>query len=151
MTNQSSKTALYAGSFHPFTVGHQDIAERALLLCDKLIIGIGVNPDKDTSHAEEDAAAIRRVMQSHANVEVMVYSGLTVDFAREQGVDFLVRGVRSVIDFEQEKTLADINRRLSGIETVLLTAKPELSYISSSMVRELEQHNVPISEFLAEH
>lgn len=147
---QRYKTALYAGTFNPFTVGHRDIALRALRLCDRLVIGIGRNIAKDASdRSEARADAIRRAMADCPQVEVAVYTGLTAEFARECGASFLVRGVRSVADFEAERNLADVNREISGLDTVLLTANPRHSFVSSSMVRELEANGFDASRWKA--
>ncbi len=141
-----SRVAMFAGSFNPFTIGHASIVERALPLFDKIIIAIGENIDKPGASGAKDA--IQALYAVESRVEVITYTGLTVDAAREHGCQFLLRGVRSVKDFEAEMTLADINRRLSGIETVLLPTLPELSYVSSSMVRELAHHGHDISTYI---
>lgn len=142
------KTALFAGSFNPFTLGHKSIADRTLKFCDRLVIGFGTNPDKHDSDVVARIADVKRIYADDQRVSVVQYVGLTVDFARECGADFMVRGVRSVADFEFERNLADINLRISGIETLLLTALPELSYVSSSMVRELKANGVDVSPYL---
>lgn len=143
------RTALYPGSFRPFTTGHRDIAVRALRLCDRLVIGVGHNPAKDCDDAEVRAEAIRQALADFPQVEVRVYEGLTADFARECGADFLVRGIRSVSDFDAERTLAEVNLKVGGIDTVLLCADPALSYVSASMVRELESFGYDASRFKA--
>lgn len=137
---------MFAGSFNPFTIGHASIVERALPLLDKIIIAIGENIDKPG--AAGTVAAIQELYASEPRVEVITYSSLTVDAARKLGCQFLLRGVRSVKDFEAEMTLADINRRLAGIETILLPTLPELSYVSSSMVRELAHHGHDVSTYI---
>jgi pantetheine-phosphate adenylyltransferase len=98
--------------------------------------------------AEERIRAIANLYQDEPRIEVKPYYGLAVDFAREEGACFIVKGVRSVKDFEYEREQADINRQLSGIETILLFAEPQFSSISSSMVRELQHFGVNVSEFL---
>lgn len=145
---QRYRKALFAGSFRPFTIGHKSIVERTLKLCDSLIIGVGCNPDKPAEDINRRVDDIREIFAGDPRVEVEAYSGLTVDYARRQGVGFMVRGVRSVSDFEYERNLAEVNLRISGIETVLLTALPELSFVSSSTVRELEANGYDVSEFL---
>ncbi len=137
---------MFAGSFNPFTIGHASIVERALPMFDKIIIALGENIDKPG--ASGTLASIQALYADEPRVEVITYSGLTVDAAREHGCQFLLRGVRSVKDFEAEMTLADINRRLAGIETILLPTLPELSYVSSSMVRELDHHGHDISTYI---
>ena len=141
--------ALITGSFDPFTIGHDDIVRRTLLLFDSVLIGVGVNERKTYRQStEERIDAISRIYADEPRVEVKSYSDLTVDFARREGVDVIVKGVRGIKDFEYEREQADINRRLSGIETLLLFADPSLASISSSMVRELEHFGHDISDFL---
>lgn len=132
------KTGIFVGSFDPFTIGHLSIVRRALPLFDKLVIGVGVNERKTYQHTtEERIAAITRLFADEPAVEVRSYSGLTVDFAHSVEAGFIVKGVRSMKDFEYEREQADINREIGGVETVLLFAEPQLAHISSSMVREL--------------
>ena len=132
------KTGIFVGSFDPFTIGHLSIVRRALPLFDKLVIGVGVNERKTYQHTtEERIAAISRLFADEPAVEVRSYSGLTVDFAHSVEAGFIVKGVRSMKDFEYEREQADINREIGGVETVLLFAEPQLAHISSSMVREL--------------
>lgn len=149
MTSPALTTALYAGSFDPFTIGHADIVERALRLFSRVIVGIGVSPDKTpTEGARERARAIAALYAAEPRVEVKVYNTLTTEFAAAEVATCLVRGVRDVADFEKERTLADINRRLTGIETLILLARPELGCVSSSAVRELKRFGADASAFL---
>lgn len=144
------RVALFAGSFNPFTRGHASVVERALPLFDRIIIAVGVNAAKeaDEAAAAARADAIRRLYEGR-NVEVISYSGeLTVDVAARTGARWLLRGVRSVKDFEYERDLADINRKLSGIETVLLYSLPEHAAISSSVVRELQSYGRDVADML---
>ena len=147
-TDTAARVALFPGSFRPFTRGHADIVERGLALFDRIIIAIGVNAAKPLDAPEAAAEAIRRLYSSEPRVEVAIYSRLTVDFARQCGAGFLLRGVRSVKDFEYERDLADINRQLSGLESVILFSRPELSAISSSVVRELAAYGHDTTPFL---
>ena len=141
--------AIFTGSFDPFTVGHDDILRRALPLFSRVVIGVGVNERKQYMlSAEERCAAIRRIYASEPKVEVKTYSDLTVDFARREGAAYIIKGVRSVKDFEYEREQADINRQLSGVETLLLYADPQLSSVSSSMVRELIHFGQDVSRYL---
>ncbi len=141
--------ALFAGSFDPFTIGHKDIIDRSLPLFDRIIIGIGYNVSKNYMYTSEEIAAnIRRIFAYEPKIEVKIYNGLTVDFARQESVDCFLRSVRSIRDFEYERDLAEINRRLSGIETIFMFSSPELSHISSSMVRELIGYGKDVSAFL---
>lgn len=144
------KTALFPGSFDPFTRGHQSIVDRTVAsIADRVVIAIGVNYNKNNMYTlEERIAAIKQVYKDNPNVEVVSYQGLTTDFAQQIGADFIVRGVRSVKDFEFERDIAEVNRRLSGIETILLFTEPDLSHISSSIVRELKNYNKDISDYL---
>lgn len=143
------RVALFPGSFNPFTRGHASVVERGLALFDRIVVAVGVNPSKTSAETvEERLQTIRRVYAGQPRVSVVAYEGLTVDATREAGADFILRGVRSVRDFEYERDMADINRRLSGVETVLLYSLPELEAVSSSVVRELEHFGADISEFL---
>lgn len=143
------RTAVFPGSFDPFTVGHKDIADRALRIFDRLVIAIGYNIQKTTSDSIADRVkAIKDVYAGEPRVTVEAYTGLTVDFARLHGAGFIVRGLREVKDFEYERNLADTNAAISDIETVFLTARPELGFVSSSMVRELTAHGYDASRFI---
>lgn len=143
------KTGLFAGSFDPFTIGHASIVRRALPLFDRLVIGVGVNEQKRYSQtAAQRVEAIRRLYDGDSRIEVMQYSCLTADFAHDIGAAFIVKGVRNVRDFEAERDQADINRRLTGVETLLLCAEPGLDSVSSSVVRELRSFGKDTDEFL---
>lgn len=143
------KTALFAGSFDPFTLGHKSIADRGLEIFDRLVIGVGVNPSKQVwLPVEERLERIRRVYASDPRVEVISFTGLTAEAARAYGARFLLRGVRSVADFEFERQLADINRNISGLESVLIYALPEYASLSSSAVRELASYSVDIAPYI---
>lgn len=142
-------TAIFTGSFDPYTIGHDDILRRALPLFSHIVIGVGVNERKQYMlTAEERCAAIRRIYESEAKVEVKAYCDLTVDFARREHASYIIKGVRSVKDFEYEREQADINRQLSGIDTILLFSLPQYSSISSSMVRELIHFGQDVSCYL---
>ena len=144
------RTGIFVGSFNPFTVGHDSIVRRALPLFDRLVIGVvGDNVRKpDMPSAEERMQVIRDLYADEKRIEVKPYFGLTMDFAKAEGAQFIVKGVRSVSDFEYEQWQADINRRLGGIETILLYSEPELASVSSSALRDLAHFGVDISEFL---
>lgn len=142
------KTGVFVGSFNPFTIGHESIVRRSLALFDKLVIGVGVNTAKEDNEGESRVGQIARLYANEPRVEVRSYTDLTVEFARREGAQFIVKGVRSVKDFEYEREQADINRRLSGLETVLLFAEPGMEAVSSSLVRELQRFGRDVSEFL---
>lgn len=144
------KTGVFVGSFDPFTVGHDSIVTRALGLFDRLVIGVvGDQVHKpDMAPATERMKAIQELYADEARIEVKPYYGLAVDFAREQGAQYIIKGVRSVKDFEYEREQADINRQISGIETVLLFAEPRYASVSSSVVRELRHFGRNVDEFL---
>ncbi len=142
--------AFFAGSFDPFTIGHRSIVERSLKLFSKVVIGIGYNEHKQGEWSvKHRLKAIRDLYSDNPDVEVMSYNGLTVDAARECGADVLVRGVRGNVDFEYERNLADTNLEISELETVFMISKPELSFISSSMIRELLHNGYDISKYVA--
>lgn len=133
------KTAVFAGTFNPFTIGHQSVVERALAIFDKVIIAIGHNVNKPADPSlVKRVEAISKVFEGNEAVEVTTYGGLTADFVRESGATAILRGIRSVTDFEYERNLADVNKKILGVETVFLVADPEYSFISSSVVRELQ-------------
>ena len=144
------KSGVFVGSFDPFTIGHDSIVTRALGLFDRLVIGVvGDHVHKpDMAPATERMKAIQELYADEARIEVKPYYGLAVDFAREQGAQYIIKGVRSVKDFEYEREQADINRQISGIETVLLFAEPRYASVSSSVVRELRHFGRNVDEFL---
>ena len=144
------KTGIFVGTFDPFTIGHNSIVRRALPLFDRLVIGVvGDNVNKPNMRpVEERIKSITELYQDQPAIEVKPYFGLAMDFARSEGAQFIVKGVRSVTDFEYEQWQADFNRRLGGIETILLYTEPELASVSSSALRELSHFGVDVSEFL---
>ena len=145
------KRAIFPGTFDPFTLGHHSIVKRTLTFMDEVIVGIGINEGKHCLiPVEKRVEMIRQLYADEPRVKVMAYSGLTVDFAQEQKARVIVRGIRSVKDFEYEEGIADINKKLSGIETIFLFTEPELSSVSSSVVRELLHYGKDVSMFLPE-
>ncbi|MDD2961650.1 MAG: pantetheine-phosphate adenylyltransferase [Muribaculaceae bacterium] len=143
------RIAIFPGSFDPYTIGHHSIIERALPLFDKIIIAIGINGAKNSMFTPQQRIdSIRQLYASEPRIEVASYSGLTVEYAKTQNANFILRGVRMIQDFEYEKNLAEVNRSLTGIETVLLYTLPEHSHISSSIVRELLSFNHDVSNLL---
>jgi len=148
-TEQTDRTALFPGSFDPFTIGHKSLVDRALPLFDRIVIAVGENSGKSAaSSSEARVEAIKKLYRQEPKITVTAYSGLTVDVCRRVGARWMLRGVRTLADFEYEKNLADINRHISGIETVLLYTLPEYAHISSSMVRELAHFGYNIDPFL---
>ena len=143
------KTAIFPGTFDPFTVGHASIVERGLPLFDRIVIGVGVNDNKRTLYTNEQR--VRNIQEMYANeprIKVVAYDDLTVDLAKREGAEFILRGIRSVKDFEYERDIAAMNERLSGVETVLLFTEPQYMSISSSVVRELLRFGKDVTEFL---
>lgn len=144
------KTALFPGSFDPFTRGHQSIVNRTVAsIADRVIIAIGVNYNKKyTESVEVRIEKLKQLYADNPNVEIISYEGLTTDCAASVGADFIVRGIRCVKDFEYERDIAEVNRRLTGIETVFLFTEPELAHISSTIARELKSYNKDITDYL---
>lgn len=146
------RKGIFVGTFNPFTVGHDSIVRRALPLFDRLVVGVvGDHVQKPgLPPATERVEAIARLYAGDPRVEVKPYYGLAVDFARHEGARFIVKGVRSVKDFEYEREQADVNRLITGgrVETILLYAEPQLSSISSTMVRELQHFGQDITAYL---
>lgn len=143
------RTGIFVGSFDPFTIGHKSVVDRVLPLFDRVVIGVGVNEHKQYMlTTDERVAAIRQLYAGDGRVVVESYSDLTVDFAQRHGAQFVVKGVRNVRDFEYERDQADINRRLTGLETLLIYAEPGLDSVSSSVVRELNHFGKDTSMFV---
>lgn len=143
------RIAIFPGSFDPFTIGHASIVRRGLEMFDKIVIGVGYNANKRSFLSpEERVAAIEKVYASESRVKVVAYDNLTADLARREQARFVLRGIRSVKDFEYERDIAGINHRLSGVETVLLFTEPHYADISSTIVRELLAFGKDVSEFL---
>jgi pantetheine-phosphate adenylyltransferase len=140
---------LFVGSFDPFTIGHASVVRRVLPLFDEVVIGVGHNISKNSIQTpEERVSDIRRLYADEKKIRVVEYDGLTVDLARQVGAAFLIKGVRSVKDFEYERDQADINRMLTGIETILIMSEPHLAAVSSSLVRELKALGKDITPFV---
>lgn len=136
------KRALFPGSFDPLTLGHYDIINRGVTLFDEVIVAIGINSSKKYMFTlEERKNFIEEAFKDEPKVKVATYKGLTVDFCKELGVKFILRGLRNPADFEFEKAIAHTNRDLAPIETVFLLTAADTSYISSSIVREVILNN----------
>ena len=143
------KTAIFPGSFDPFTIGHDALVRRALDIVDELYIAIGINTGKRTMFTlEERMGRIAALYKDEPRIHVVSYEGLTTDFAQSIGAEFIIRGIRNTIDFEYERNIADINRMLTGIDTILLVSDLKYATISSSMVRELAHFGKDISAYL---
>ena len=145
-------TAAYSGTFDPVTFGHTDIIHRAARMFPRLIVAVGLNPGKQPRFSlEERVELVRDATRDLANVEVQGFAGLVVDFARSNGVSVLVRGVRTVGDFDYEKQMAVMNRDLyPGLDTVMLAPSPEYAHLSSSLVRELAALGAPVEKLVPE-
>ncbi len=150
LTDKKENIGIYAGSFDPVTLGHLDIVVRASRVVDRLIIGVLNNQSKVPKFTvEERVDMLRRVIKDIPNVEVQSFSGLTVDFAREQGAKVLVRGLRAVTDFEYELQIAQLNHKLNPeLDTIFFTTSVEYSYLSSSTVREIASYGGDITQFV---
>lgn len=144
--------ALFPGSFDPFTAGHLNILRRALTMFDKVIVAVGVNQDKrGFFDMDQRMQIIKDSTTGMSNVEVIKYDGLTIDVCRELGIRHIVRGVRNMLDFETERSIADANRRLaSEIETIIIPTAQEFAHISSSAVRDILRHKGDTSLFMVE-
>ena len=128
----------FPGSFDPFTIGHADLVERALNLGCEVVIAVGINEEKKPMFSTaKRIEAIRGYYKGYSRVSVIEYKGLTVDAVRENGCDAILRGIRSVSDYDKERNLADINRSIDGVETVLLVSSPSVQHVSSSNADDL--------------
>ena len=139
MSNSDSRVAVYTGSFDPVTLGHVNVIERASRLVDQLIVGIGINIEKQSLFtSEERVELVRRATKHLSNVEVRQFSGLAVHFVRQCGARVMLRGVRSLTDIEAEFTMTLANRKLDpGVETVFLMADDQYSHVSSSLIKQI--------------
>jgi len=144
--------ALFPGSFDPFTEGHLNILTRALTMFDEVVVAIGVNHDKTGFFStEQKLDIIRQATKGMKGVRILNYDGLTIDICRELGIKHIVRGVRNMLDFENERAIADANRRLApDIETIIIPTAQEFAHISSSAVRDILRHNGDTSLFMPE-
>ncbi|MCM1532683.1 MAG: pantetheine-phosphate adenylyltransferase [Ruminococcus flavefaciens] len=149
MSSECCKKAIFAGSFNPFTVGHMSVLQRALPLFDHVYVVVGVNLAKETgSEAQKRVMEIEKAVDRMPGVSVMMWDGLTVDLAHQLDAQFLIRGVRTVVDFEYEYTMACANRRIGSVETIFIPALPEHVDVNSSIVRELQHYGHDISQYL---
>jgi pantetheine-phosphate adenylyltransferase len=145
------KTALFPGTFDPFTLGHASVVERALGLFDHIVIAIGCNSNKKGMFtSEERLIHINACYENEPRVEVCTYDGMTYDLAMERNIKYILRGIRSVSDYEYEKLLSDINKKIAGVETVIFITDPEYSCVQSNVVRDLLYHHKDVSAFVPE-
>jgi len=141
-----TRIAIYPGSFDPPTKGHEDLIRRSLALCDKLIVAVAINSQKQPLFTtEERVAMIKAIVGSEPRCEVTSFEGLLAEFAKKRGAGMVVRGLRAVSDFEYEFQMALMNRQLNDkLETVFLVPAVDLTYLSSSLVREVARHGGPV-------
>jgi len=144
------RVALFPGSFDPFTAGHLNILKRALTMFDEVIVAVGINQDKRGFFSmDQRMDIIRQATKDLKGVKVMKYENLTIDTCRDLGIHHMVRGVRNMLDFETERSIADMNRRLApDIETIIIPTAQEFAHISSSAVRDILKHRGDTSAFL---
>ena len=145
-----SKIAIFPGSFAPFSVGHQSIVDRALPLFDKIVIAIGINSEKNQYFSiEERLEWIKAVYGKNSKIEIKRYEGLTVDFCKKEKANYILRGLRDSHDFKFEKNIAQMNKELNtSIETIFIITPPELSHISSSLIRDIIQNGGDAQQFV---
>lgn len=149
MTHRSERIAVYPGSFNPLTKGHLDILSRVLRLFDRVVIAVGCNIHKPGSEetAKDILKHLEQLFDGYARIKPMVYTGLTADLVKDLGASCIVRGVRGNADFDYERSLADTNAAIANVETIMLAARPDLSFISSSMIRELRHFGHDTTEY----
>ena len=142
---------IFPGSFDPFTKGHESVVRRALEFCDEMVIAVGYNGQKKNTglfSVEDRVKMISEFYHDEPRIKVIAYSTLTTDVAKKMGCTHILRGVRTVIDFQYERQLADVNRHLTGIETILLFNEPAMAHITSTTVRELLIFGKDVKDFL---
>ncbi|MGB3005857.1 MAG: pantetheine-phosphate adenylyltransferase [Chitinophagaceae bacterium] len=147
-----ARICLFPGTFDPLTLGHVDIINRALPLFDKIVVGIGLNSAKAPMFPDEQRLAwVREIYKDEERVEAAVYEGLTIEYCKKIGANFILRGIRYVSDFEYEKTIADANRTLDkSIETIFLTGEPKYTSVASTIVRDIIRNGGDATLFLPE-
>lgn len=144
-----NKTAIFPGSFDPFTKGHHDIVLRGLSFFDKIIIAVGHNSQKQRYFdVDKMLGHIKETFHNYENIEVIVYNELTAILAKRLGANYILRGLRNTTDFEYENSISQINRHLNGVETIFLITSPELAPISSTIIREVHKYGGDVNEFL---
>ena len=144
-----NKTAVFPGSFDPFTKGHEEIVNRGLQIFDKIIIALGENSQKRYLFSRESRIThIQSIFEHQKNVEIKTFTGLTVDFVKEQNTNLILRGLRNSSDFNFERTIAQMNKKIKGVESIFLMTTPELSAINSSVIRDIKKNGGDISKFV---
>ena len=145
-----SKVAVFPGSFSPFSIGHQSVVEKAIPLFDKIIISVGVNSKKNQYFSiQERMQWIDSVYANNEKIEVKKYEGLTIDFCKKEGANFILRGLRDSHDFKFEKDIAQMNNDLdSSIETIFIITPPQFAHISSSLIRDIIKNGGDVSKFI---
>lgn len=142
------RIALFPGSFNPFTIGHENIVNRSLTMFDKVIIGIGINSEKNNENANKNLAEIENKYKNDPRVKVITYNTLTADVVKKENATCIIRGIRNDVDLKYESEIAQVNYTLFNVETIFLLASPELKEISSSLVRELQKFGKKVSDLL---
>jgi pantetheine-phosphate adenylyltransferase len=142
---------LYPGSFDPITLGHEDIIERSLAICDRLIIGIAKDNFKNNFlSAEQKLILIKSIFKNNTDIEVKIYQGLTVNFAKEVNADLIIKGLRNPNDYLEESQMRQFNQALSGVDTIFFDSTDQHRSISSSLVRQVLQLNGDITKFVSQ-
>lgn len=146
------KIALFPGSFDPLTKGHEEIVKRALPLFDKIFVAIAINSNKNSFFSiEKREKWLIDCFRNEKKVEVLRYDGLTVDICKKLRVNYIIRGLRNSVDFQYEQDVAQINKQLSGIDTIFLFSSPQLSNISSSIVRDIYKNKGNYEQFIPDN
>lgn len=135
------RKAVFPGSFDPVTLGHVDIINRGLPLFDEIILAIGINSEKKYAFTlEERVSFLKKTFENQPKIKVKTYSGLTVEFCKEENAKFILRGLRNSIDLEYEKTIGQANYKMSGVDTIFLISSSGTGHISSTVVRDIKKH-----------
>ncbi|MBL4663463.1 MAG: pantetheine-phosphate adenylyltransferase [Flavobacteriaceae bacterium] len=143
------KIAVFPGSFDPITLGHLDIVNRAIPLFDEIIVAIGTNATKKHMWSlEERQEFIEKAFANHPSIKVKTYQGLTADFCKAEGAQYILRGLRNTTDFNYEQTIAQANHKVNGVDSVFMICNPEYSHISSSIVRDIARNNGTIDSLV---
>ncbi len=143
------RRAVFPGSFDPITLGHVDIIERALPLFDEIIVAIGINAEKKYMWSLDDRKSfLEKTFGNEPKIRVATYTGLTAEFCKTAGAQYILRGLRNASDFAYEQTIAQANDNAFGVDSLFLMGSPEMSYISSTVVRDIARHGGDYSSFV---